>query len=297
MDERTVCIIGVGKVGSALVFELIETGFQKVYLIDKNLARVSRIAKNSKKFKYSNRFKKEFISSSYIVIISVQDSIIGSVIKKLQSLNIDYSSKIILHTSGALNSDVFNLLRINKSHVGSFHPIQTFNRVQYKRSKVLEGIYFGIEGGIKARKIQKELCEKFKSYYIEIPKEKKLIYHTACVIASNFLVTYINILSDIIKLIGLNEEKTYNIFEPIIKETLLNISKRGHVKSLTGPFERNDVITIKGHLQSIVNENPLLIPFYTSLAKETLSVALKKKSITKTEAVELKKVLDKFIKS
>jgi aminopeptidase-like protein len=78
---------------------------------------------------------------------------------------------------------------------------------------------------------------------------------------------------------------------------LLNISRHGHVKSLTGPYERYDLVTIKGHLQSIVEENPLLIPFYVSLAKETIGVALKKKSITKTEAVELKKVLDKFNKS
>ena len=294
MDKRSICIIGVGKVGSTLAFEFIEAGFQNVFLIDKYLARVSRIAKSSKKFKYSNRFKKEFINGSDIVIISVHDSVIGSVIKKLQSLKIDYSGKIILHTSGALNSDVFNLLNISKSRIGSFHPIQTFNRFQYSRSKVLEGIYFGIEGGIKARKFQKELCKKFKSYYIEIPKEKKLIYHTACVIASNFLVTYINILSDIIKMIGLKEEKTYKIFEPIIIETLLNISRHGHVKSLTGPYERNDVNTINGHLQSIAEENPLLIPFYISLAKETIGVALKKKSITKAEARELNKVLDKF---
>lgn len=297
MDDRSICIIGVGKVGSALAYEFIEADFQNVFLIDKNLTRVSRIAKGSKKFKYSTRFKKEFINESDIVIISVQDSIIGSVINKLQSLKIAYSDKLILHTSGALNSDVFNLLKISKNQVGSFHPIQTFNRFQYSRSKVLEGIYFGIEGGIKARKFQKELCKKFKSYYIEIPKEKKLIYHTACVIASNFLVTYINILSDIIKMIGLKEDKTYKIFEPIIIETLLNISRHGHVKSLTGPYERYDLVTIKGHLQSIVEENPLLIPFYISLAKETIGVALKKKSITKTEAVELKKVLDKFNKS
>jgi len=294
MNERSICLIGVGKVGSALAFEFIEAEFQNVYLIDKNLSRVSRIAKNSKVFKYSSRYKKEFIKVSDVVIISVQDNIIESVIKKLQSLKIDYSGKIILHTSGALNSDVFNSLNISKSRVGSFHPIQTFNRFYIRRSEVLKGIYFGIEGGIIAKKFQKELCKKFKSSYIEIPKEKKFIYHTACVIASNFLVTYVNILSDIIKMIGLNEEKTYKIFEPIIIETLLNISQHGYVKSLTGPYERNELITIKGHLQSISEENPSLIPFYTSLAKETIGVALKKRSITKVEAGELNKVLDKF---
>ena len=294
MDDRSVCLIGVGKVGSALAFELYEAGFKNIYLVDKVLKRVRSTANKLNCVKYSCRLKKEFIAESDIIIISVQDNEIDNVVKRISRLNVNLKDKIFLHTSGALSSEVFEILKINKSCAGSFHPIQTFSKRRSSKSNVFKGIYFGIEGGVNAKKLQKELCAKFESHYIEIPKEKKLIYHTACVIASNFLVTYINILDDLLKNIGYKEEETYKVFEPIIIETLLNISKYGNVKSLTGPFERNDVKTIKGHLKAMQEEHPLLVPFYVSLARETVKVALKKKSIGKRDASELNRILDKY---
>ena len=294
MTERAICLIGIGKVGSALVFELKEAGFKRVFLVDKVLKRVSSVANKLDRIKYSDRLNKKFIDESDIIIISVQDNEINNVVKRISGLNINLKEKIILHTSGALNSEVFDILKISKSRAGSFHPIQTFNKRRSFKSNVFKGIYFGLEGGVKAKKLQKELCAKFESHYLEIPKEKKLIYHTACVIASNFLVTYINILDDIIKSIGYKEEETYKIFEPIIIETLLNISKYGNVKSLTGPFERNDVKVIEGHLKALQEEHPLLVPFYVSLARETAKVALKNKSIGKRDASKLERILDKY---
>jgi len=294
MDERAICVIGVGKVGSALVFELYEAGFKNIYLVDKVLKRVRSTANKLNHIKYSDRLNKEFIVESGIVIISVQDNEISNVVKRISRLNVNLKDKIFLHTSGALNSEVFKILKISKTHAGSFHPIQTFSKRRSFRSNVFKGIYFGIEGGVKAKKLQKEFCTKFESFFIEIPKEKKLIYHAACVIASNFLVTYINILDDIIKNIGYKEKETYKIFEPIIIETLLNISRYGNVKSLTGPFERNDVKTIKGHLKMMQEEHPLSVPFYVSLARETVRVALEKKSIGKRDASELNRILDKY---
>lgn len=294
MDERAICIIGVGKVGSALAFELYEAGFKNIYLVDKVLKRVCSTANKLNRVKYSCRLKKEFIVKSDLIVISVQNNETRDVVKRISRLNVNLKAKIFLHTSGALNSEVFEILKINKSRAGSFHPIQTFSKRRSSKSNVFKGIYFGIEGGAKAKKLQKELCAKFESHYIEIPKEKKLIYHTACVIASNFLVTYINILDDLIKNIGCKEEETYKIFEPIIIETLLNISKYGNVKSLTGPFERSDVKTIKGHLKAMQEEHPLLVQFYVSLARETVKVALKKKSIGKRDSSELNRILDKY---
>jgi predicted short-subunit dehydrogenase-like oxidoreductase (DUF2520 family) len=296
MDKRSVCIIGVGKVGSALSFEFNEADLKHLYLIDKKVEILRRIVKKLNRCRYSGIIKKEFIELSDTIIISVQDSEVLRVIDDLSRRKIDLSGKLILHTSGALSSDVFKILNISKSQVGSFHPIQTFSRIQYSKSNILKGIYFSIEGGVKAKKIQREFCKEFEAFYIEIPKGKKLIYHTSCVIASNFLVTYINILSGIIEKIGIKGKDTYKIFEPIITETLLNISRQGHVKSLTGPFDRSDVITIRGHLTSILEENPLLLPFYTSLAKETIKVAMKKKSISKAKMNKLNKILDEFNK-
>jgi len=295
MDDRAICIIGVGKVGSALAFELYEVGFQNIYLIDKVFKRIRSTANKLNRVKYSDRLKKEFVAESDLIVISVQDNEIDNVVKRISRLNVNLEGKIFLHTSGALNSEVFKVLKINKSRAGSFHPIQTFNKRRSSKSNVFKGIYFGIEGGAKARKLQKEFCTKFESYYIEIQKEKKLIYHTACVIASNFLVTYINILDELLKNIECKEEETYKVFEPIIIETLLNISKYGNVKSLTGPIDRNDVKTIKGHLKAMQGEHPLLVPFYVSLARETVKVALKKKSIGKRDASELNRILDKYI--
>ncbi len=140
-----ITIVGAGKVGSALAIELHKSGHKINVIVDSSKPRAQKISKLCKCDKVSNNLSQEIVSTSDIVIISIKDDDLIKYINKL--ISIDFKSKILVHTSGVLTSDIFHSLKVRKRDVASFHPAQTFSRVSIRNNNFLKGIFFGIEGG------------------------------------------------------------------------------------------------------------------------------------------------------
>lgn len=288
-------IIGIGKTGSAFSHELKDIDYKIDFLTDNNSDRLRKISERVNPFSHSEKIEKEFISDSEIILICVQDRFIGEVIDEILKSGANLSEKIFIHNSGSESTDIFPADKFNRSNLLSMHPIQTFNDISYVNNHLLENIYFGIEGGEQAKKIAVQIISKLNSKFIEIPKEKKYLYHSACVITSNFLITLLNVSSEILGSIGIDKSRMYEIFEPIIEKTLSNISEHGLVDSLSGPFERNDIETISNHLSSINKDIPSLIPFYTLLGMETVKVAFKKESLNLKNVISILDLMNEYI--
>lgn len=296
MKEK-IYIIGLGKTGSALALELNDLGYNISFISDRHSERLKKLEKKLSLISSSEKPESDFIKNSDIILICVQDRYIKELVKEINEMNLDLRNKCFLHISGSESSDVFDFNNFQKENAASMHPIQTFSKFSETNHKLLTNIYFGIEGGKSAIKISKKIIENLNSKYILIPKEKKNLYHSACVISSNFLVTLLNISSEVLSNIGIEKSKTFEIFEPIIMNTLHNISDEGLINSLTGPFERNDIETISNHLNSINSELPSLIPFYTLLGMETVKVAFKKESLNMKNVISLLDLMNEYIKS
>lgn len=293
--KNKIYIIGAGKTGSSLLFELAAHGFDVAFLADRNESRLSGFLKSLDIKSCSSKIESEFVNASDIIFICVQDKYLKDVVRELERLEISYDKKILMHMSGSESTDVFSNEKFDKRNLLSMHPIQTFNQISYENTHLMEKIYFGIEGGDNAKKTAVHIIKKFGSKFIEIPKEKKYMYHCACVITSNYLVTLLSIVSEIISSIGIDKNKMFEIFKPIIDRTLSNISENGLVNSLTGPFERNDIETISNHLKSIKEEIPSLIPFYTLLGMETVKVAFKKESLNLKNVMSILDLMNEYV--
>lgn len=293
--NRRVYIIGIGKVGSSLAFELKDIGFNVDFMTDRNSIQLKRISDSIIPVSVSDTVEKDFISGSDIIFISSQDKNINSIINEIAGFKIDLKGKMFIITSGAYSSDLFPKELFSGDSVLSMHPVQTFDKVSFSNEHLLEKIYFGLEGGESAKTISKEIIQKLNSNFIEVPKDKKYLYHSACVISSNFLITLLNVSSEVMGSIGIEKSKTFEIFRPIIENTLKNISNDGLVKSLTGPFERNDIETISNHLSAINKELPSLIPFYTLLGMETVKVAFKKESLNLKNVTTILDLMNEYI--
>jgi len=293
--ENKIYIIGVGRVGSSFAFELKDKEFEINFFSDRNEERLREISLKINPVSVSPRIEKEFIIGSDIIIISVQDRFIKDVIKEIAGLEIDLSEKYFFLTSGSESTATFCYDNFKRDNLLSVHPIQTFDKVSFENNHLLENIYFGIEGGIQARNLALKIIERLNSKFIDIPKEKKYLYHSACVISSNFLITLLNISSEVMGSIGIDKSKTFEIFKPIIDKTLSNISEDGLTHALTGPFERNDVETISNHLSAINKELPSLIPFYTLLGMETVKVAFKKESLNLKNVISILDLMNEYI--
>lgn len=294
MKKRTY-VIGTGKVGSAFCFEMKDKGYDICFLSGRNRGIIETLVNEINPVTFSSKAEKDFIKDSDIIIICVQDRFIKDTVKEIADMNIDLTDKYFLHSSGSESTDVFDYECFNPDKCVSLHPIQTFDKISFANNHLMENIYFGIEGGKSGKDLAIKIINDLNSKYIEIPKEKKYLYHSACVVSSNFLITLLNISSEILGSIGIEKGKTFEIFKPIINKTLSNISENGLVNSLTGPFERNDLETISNHLNSLNKEIPSLIPFYTLLGMETVKVAFKKESLNMKNVISLLDLMNDYI--
>jgi predicted short-subunit dehydrogenase-like oxidoreductase (DUF2520 family) len=290
-------ILGTGKTGSAFAVELKDIGCKIEFLSDRNRENLNKLSSVINPVSVSENIEADFIKNSDVIFLSVQDKNINDAISEIKNLNLDLKGKIFIHNSGAITSDIFRKLEIDPELCLSLHPVQTFDKIYFENNHLLKGIYFGIEGGQKAKSYFKKIIKILGSDYLDIPADKKNLYHAACVIASNFLVTMLNVSSEVMNNIGIERSKTFEIFKPLIERTLKNIEVDGLVNSLTGPFDRNDVEVISNHLNSINKELPSLIPFYTLMGMETVKVAFKKESMNLKNVIEILDLMNEYIKT
>lgn len=283
-----VTIIGIGNVGSALALELNASGTEIVNLIGKNekvLKKISKLTGAS----YSLGINSVTQYETDVIAVCVKEGQLNDVVNSLLPYKEKIKHKIFFHVSGVLNSDVFKNLTA-KSNRGSFHPIQTFNKISTTNNKLFSGISIGIEGGRKCIEVMNSLAGVLNSKTLLVPSDKKELYHIASVIASNFLVCYIDIIRDIMKDVTRKEQDVYKIFSPIILNTLSNIKKYGIEDSLTGPVSRQDVKSLKAHYKAIgVNKD--LKTFYTSLSKKALGITKRKGEMNKETFEQFLKIL------
>ena len=271
-----VSIIGYGKVGSHLYYGLRGAGKYNVHVI-----------KRSKDLKDNTR----------IVFITTQDSKIASAVKKLNTRTANLKGKYIYHTSGVLTSDILKPLKKLGAETGSFHPVQTFENQASGRNFVsrFRNIYAVLEGNKKAVSKANQLARDLGAYPVTIDKKNKILHHVCCVIASNYIISLMHTIDNLGKRIrknGFNKHGFFSIYEPLILQTLENVKRKGTVKSLTGPIERNDLQTLNMHLKELRRKVPELLPFYKILARETAKVAFKKRSINKKELSRLLRIFN-----
>lgn len=291
MKKRAICIIGIGKVGSALAIELSDARYIVKYLIGHRNTAFNKVAKYVKGSVISGKLDEKIVTDSDVLFLSVQDNKISEIVGELKEY--DLKGKLLIHTSGSLSSEEFSPLNASKKDIASFHPIQTFTKLSHKNNKLLSGIYFGIEGGDKATVFLKAAAKRLGGDSFKLKAKDKPLYHIASVIASNFMVTNLSIISEILEKLGVKGKKSYEIYKGIIDQTLNNVKLQGDINSITGPVDRNDKETLSKHKNVLRNELPEISDYYKEASKMVSKVAYKKGSLTKKEYGELIRFLNK----
>ena len=240
------------------------------------------------------------VTKADVIFICVQDSNIPVVVNSLSKHSVNLKGKYIFHTSGTLTSDTLAILAGRGALTASFHPVQTFEQSAKKHAGRFSGIYIAIEGNKKAIIKATAVSTLIKAKTFIIKKENKVYHHICCVMASNYLAVLNGMIektgSKKIRINGFNKLKFFNIYMPLAKQTLDNISALGPKAALTGPVERNDVLTIESHLKALKRAGKDILFYYVLMGIETVKLALEKKSITGQEADKIYKLFSKFIK-
>jgi predicted short-subunit dehydrogenase-like oxidoreductase (DUF2520 family) len=287
--DSNIVIIGAGKFAYSLVPALQEAGYNVGGIVSKNLTSAKTLAN-----KYQIPYQSDEINSKKdfkVFFLTVPDSLIREVTKKLSKLKLDFPSSLFIHVSGALDISELKTLSKKKASTASFHIMQTFPS---KKAVDLKNSYAAIEtSNKKALKYLLDLSTKLKLKAFIIPTNQKVYYHLAGVFASNFLVG--NLFASE-KLFSKNKKgglKFFDIAKPIVYSTLANIEKEGAAKALSGPVERGDFETIKKHISALKKKTEYKNMFrsYISQSLVLLEVSREKNGELSKEQKRIRKLL------
>lgn len=219
-----------------------------------------------------------------IVLLAVPDDRIGAVAERLAGSGRVGTGHTVLHISGRLDRTALGALDRSGAALGSLHPLQTFRNAngggEFREVPAI------IEGDTRAVATARTLATTLRmAPILEIPAAGKAEYHAAAVFASNYLVVLAAIAERLSKDAGL--DTSWQMFMPLMRQTLEHLGDHDPAESLTGPIRRGDVGTVRAHLDAL--EEPLR-GLYAALGREALELV--RGELPGAIAAELKDLLE-----
>jgi predicted short-subunit dehydrogenase-like oxidoreductase (DUF2520 family) len=226
------------------------------------------------------------------IFITTPDDVISTVVNQVDW----HKGQYVVHCSGADSLDVLEHARIMEAKVGSFHPLQTFASIQ-KAIENLPGSTFALEAEGNLLDILKKMADDLGGYWIKLGAGDKAAYHTAAVMACNYLVTLVKLATDLWDSFGVPRDQAIQALLPLLKGTINNIENLSVPNALTGPIARGDIGTVQIHLNTLKEIAPGILSVYCELGLQTIPVAIAKGKITKDQARELEVIFRQALKS
>lgn len=293
-------VIGCGKVGRALAKQLSEARYRPIGFSSKSLSSARQAAEISgvgERF-FENSW--DAAKEADIVFITTPDDAIRESCRLIVE-NKGFSKKaVVLHCSGALAST--ELVSIKSSNtmpsvvIGSMHPLQSFAASQTGPSdNPFANIIMAVEGDPQAVDEARTIAVDLGAKPFTIKTEGKILYHAAAVVASNYLVTLMDLAIKLIASSGVSESEGFEILKPLINGTLDNIETTGIPDALTGPIARGDLGIVEKHvlaIRSMPDEKAgERAEYYNMNGLETIKVALAKGTLSEDAAKKLRQIL------
>lgn len=259
-------IIGAGKVGVSVGRYLKDNNIQISGFYDINSDNAAFAAQFTQTDCFSDL--EELVKLSDTLFITTPDGIIGSVWDCIRN-NMSVKNKIVCHFSGALSSDVFTDSQSTGAGVCSIHPMLAFSD-KLTSYRIPANTFFAVEGDETAVSAVKSLFESLGNTVCRIDKSKKSLYHTAASVLSNELVALLDMGYSLLEQCGFSRDNAVGATKNLVSGNVKSVLENGCVNALTGPVERNDLQTVKKHVESLQGEDRQI---YILLAKRLVKLA------------------------
>jgi predicted short-subunit dehydrogenase-like oxidoreductase (DUF2520 family) len=209
------------------------------------------------------------LAASDILFLTVPDAAISDLWRQLKALPLQ--NKIICHCSGLLSSADFDGINERGAYGYSIHPLFAISS-KTESYKTIGQAIFTIEGHEKYLLYFKEFFERMGIKVSIITAQQKVKYHAAAVFLSNHVAALAQIGCQLLQECGFDEAFSKTVLNTLFLSNCKAIAENGAIASLTGPVERNDLMTIKKHIGGLENNEKsiyiLLSRCLATMAKE-----------------------------
>ncbi len=246
--ENNLAIIGAGRVGRALGRRLRELGWKMGSVVTRSEASARRAVRFIGAGKPCAGMTRQILASPVILIATPDDEIPG-VAQQLARIGAEeLRGKVVLHTSGALDSRVLDTAREHGAAVGSMHPLQSFSGVTVPS---LEGKVFAVEGDARAVRVARQITRALGGSPVRITGSKKVLYHAAAAMAAGHVLAVEEAATQLLISLGMRRSEAVRALLPLTRQVLENFERLGPRAAWTGPLSRGDYKVVKAHLEAL----------------------------------------------
>ena len=241
--------IGAGKVGFSLGRYFAENGVSVTGYFSSHLQSATEAAKFTGSEVYYELA--DIVRDSDALFLTVPDKAVKELYGQLKEM--DISGMYLCHCSCAMSAEeAFPDIKEYGASGYSMHPLFPISS-KYESYKELHSAYFCIEGSEAHIREWVEFYEKLGNG-IKVISGQKSGYHAACIIASN-LVSALAVKSlSMMEECGFSESEARKAFAPMIMSNVKRILAAGPKEAVSGPVERNELETVRRHIECMDNE-------------------------------------------
>jgi predicted short-subunit dehydrogenase-like oxidoreductase (DUF2520 family) len=267
--SETVSIVGAGRVGRSLGRLLHELGWRIGGVTGRSIS-TARAAVRAIGAGQPLDAPTHEVLNSRVILITTPDGAIEDVAVNLARLGgKEWSGKVALHTSGALDSSVLQPLAELGAATGSMHPMQTFS---YQNFPDLANCIFGIDGSPAALQAARKMIHQLGGVAVRLSGANKAAYHAAGSFACVYVLALMETATRILMTQGFKRRQAMRALLPLTRQTLDNFESVGPLAAWTGPLSRGDFSTIERHVKALEEFEPEYLEAYKSLSRLTAEV-------------------------
>jgi predicted short-subunit dehydrogenase-like oxidoreductase (DUF2520 family) len=292
-DDRSISIIGAGRLGTALGIALRRVGYRVQLAVTYSsstarraaLALPGSIGISVEQFAQGN--SAEILAESTLILIATPDDVIRrtaqNTAKLLERFPRSRKARVVLHTSGALSSRELQPLKSLRFATGSLHPLVSISDPHSGIAMFRES-FFCVEGDKPAVRAAKSIAQALGGKTFTMSAEAKTLYHAAAVMASGDVVALFDIAVAMLQKCGLSRRRSGEVLLRLLKTSIANLDTMNPADALTGPFARGDVRTITKHLQAMKpTDLAVARQVYVALGRHSLDILASRRKQTPSD--------------
>jgi predicted short-subunit dehydrogenase-like oxidoreductase (DUF2520 family) len=248
VTPTSIAIVGAGRVGRALGRHLRESGWHITAVVTRSESTARRAARFIGAGRPFGKLSRLILETSVVLIAAPDDAVTGLAQRLAQMGGEEWSGKIILHTSGALDSRALSPLQRAGAIVGSLHPLQSFSS---RVAPPLNGVWMVIEGMPKALKVARRIADDLRGVPVQVRIQEKSAYHAAGVFSAAHVLALVETGTRILTSVGFSRRQAGLALLQLSRQVLSNFEQFGAKVAWSGPAARGDFGTIAAHVKAL----------------------------------------------
>ena len=262
-------IVGAGRVGRSLGRRLRELGWRIGVVTTRSIPTARAAVRIIGAGNPTDQLTRQVLASD-VVLLATPDGVIADVAADLARLGgNEWQGKIVLHTSGALDSSALRALADAGAAAGSIHPMQTFSSQSVPD---LAGIVFGIDGHPAALKVARKMIRQMGGAAVRLSGANKAAYHAAGIFACANVLALVETATRLLMSQGFKRRQAARALLALTRQMLDNLERIGPRAAWTGPMTRGDFTTVQRHVGALSDFPPEYLDAYKVLSRLTALV-------------------------